>query len=206
MDGSRSFLYGVVALQANLISPEHFNEFMEACSDLPLQSGALADIFVARGWIQSSDKVHLEDLVERKLQEHGGNVTATLTAIRRGVERTLTVLKTSVPEKPAPYPRGVVPGLEALVNAERYTRTQLHATGGIGRVWVARDSQLGRDVALKELLTEQSGNSVVCARFLREARITGQLEHPGIIPVYELSHRVGTQEPFYTMRFVKAVL
>ncbi len=206
MDDSLNFLYGVVALQANLINSEHFNEFMEACNNLPPQSDVpLADIFVARGWIQPDDKAHLVELVERKLQKQAGNVTATLTAIRGGLERTLTVLNTSVSQKPARRPADpeLASRLEALVNADRYTRTQLHATGGIGRVWVARDSQLGRDVALKELLTEQSGNSVACARFLREARITGQLEHPRIVPVYELSQRPGTQEPFYIMRFVK---
>src|SRR6266571_287996 len=86
---------------------------------------------------------------------------------------------------------------------ERYTRNYLHATGGIGRVWLARDSQLGRDVALKELRPEQADNAALCARFLKEAQITGQLEHPGIVPVYELARRVRTGQPFYTMRFVK---
>jgi serine/threonine protein kinase len=41
------------------------------------------------------------------------------------------------------------------------------------------------------------------ARFLNEAKITGQLEHPGVVPVYELSKRAGDSQPFYTMRFVK---
>src|SRR6266699_2017361 len=70
-------------------------------------------------------------------------------------------------------------------------------------VWLARDSQLGRDVALKDLRPEQAHNAALCARFLKEAQITGQLEHPGIVPVYELARRVGTGHPFYTMRFVK---
>src|SRR2546427_247064 len=69
---------------------------------------------------------------------------------------------------------------------ERYTRTRLHALGGIGQVWFAQDNQLGREVALKELRVEQADNPTVVARFLKEARITGQLEHPGIVPVYEL--------------------
>jgi serine/threonine-protein kinase len=41
------------------------------------------------------------------------------------------------------------------------------------------------------------------ARFLEEARITGQLEHPGIVPVYELCRRFNDQQPFYTMRFLR---
>src|SRR6185295_2764232 len=86
---------------------------------------------------------------------------------------------------------------------DRYALTSLHATGGIGRVWLARDAQMGRDVALKELRPEQADDAVLRARFLREAKITGQLEHPGIVPVYELARRPQTGQPFYTMRFVK---
>ena len=41
------------------------------------------------------------------------------------------------------------------------------------------------------------------ARFLREARVTGRLQHPGIVPVYELAQRPGETDPFYTMRFIK---
>src|SRR5262249_5862236 len=59
------------------------------------------------------------------------------------------------------------------------------------------------DVALKELRPEWAENSAFRTRFLKEARITGQLEHPGIVPVYELARRPDSQQPFYTMRFVK---
>src|SRR5262249_55676059 len=86
---------------------------------------------------------------------------------------------------------------------ERYTLTHLHASGGIGRIWCARDSTLGRDVALKELRPERAGDRSLSARFLNEAQITGQLEHPGIVPVYELAQWPNTRQPFYTMRFVK---
>lgn len=80
--------------------------------------------------------------------------------------------------------------------------------GGIGRVFVAHDAHLGREVAIKELLPEvldaQSGPGALNAlsRFLREARVTGALEHPNIVPVYELGRRAdGTV--YYTMRVVR---
>src|SRR5438309_1971830 len=79
----------------------------------------------------------------------------------------------------------------------------LLALGFIGQVWLARDGDLGRDVALKELRPEQSRNTVAWSRFVEEARITGQLEHPGIVPIYELSTGAEGQEPFYTMRFIR---
>ena len=86
---------------------------------------------------------------------------------------------------------------------DRYTLTRLHATGGIGRVWLARDQRLGREIALKELRPENANNPAIWDRFLLEARITGQLEHPGIVPIYELGGQRSEGPPFYTMRFVK---
>jgi serine/threonine protein kinase len=86
---------------------------------------------------------------------------------------------------------------------DRYTLSRLHATGGIGRVWLAHDAGLGRDIALKELRPERADNPAVWARFVKEAQVTGQLEHPGIVPIYELGRRPEDQQPFYTMRFVR---
>jgi WD40 repeat protein len=82
--------------------------------------------------------------------------------------------------------------------------------GGIGRVFLAFDRTLGRDVAMKELLPElleQSDDEgyterFLTTRFLREARITGQLEHPNIVPVYELG-REPSGRLYYTMRVVR---
>ena len=85
----------------------------------------------------------------------------------------------------------------------RYASLRLHAVGGIGRVWLVRDSHLGREVALKELKPEHLNNTAAQTGFLREAQITGQLEHPGIVPVYELARHAADGHPFYTMRFVK---
>ena len=85
--------------------------------------------------------------------------------------------------------------------------------GAIGRVLVAFDRHLGREVAIKELLTEGhtafgstedpfDKTTAVAMRFLREARITGQLDHPNIVPVYELGERAdGTL--YYTMKVVR---
>src|SRR5262249_24688490 len=86
---------------------------------------------------------------------------------------------------------------------EKYTRTRLHAKGGIGQVWLARDDILGREVALKELRPDRSHDSAVWGRFFEDARITGQLEHPGIVPIYELFRQPDGRQPFYTMRFVR---
>ncbi len=73
--------------------------------------------------------------------------------------------------------------------------------GGIGRVLLAFDRHLRREVAIKELKSAHLGEAQQ-VRFLREARVTGQLEHPGVVPVYELGHRSdGTL--YYAMRLVR---
>ena len=74
--------------------------------------------------------------------------------------------------------------------------------GGIGRVLLARDRHLDREVAFKELLANRGASEATMRRFLREARITAGLEHPNIVPVYELAYRDdGTL--YYTMRLVR---
>lgn len=94
---------------------------------------------------------------------------------------------------------------------QRYEILREHARGGMGRVLLARDAAVGREVALKELLpgrqsssgvTRKTGTLAQAERFLREARVTGQLEHPGIVPVYEIGQRPDGA-PFYTMKFVR---
>jgi len=72
------------------------------------------------------------------------------------------------------------------------------ARGGMGRILAARDLRVGRPVAVKELLGR---SPQLAARFEREARVTARLQHPGIVPIYEIGQWPdGT--PFYTMRMV----
>jgi tetratricopeptide (TPR) repeat protein/tRNA A-37 threonylcarbamoyl transferase component Bud32 len=77
-----------------------------------------------------------------------------------------------------------------------------HARGGLGEVFVARDEEVHREVALKEISASHADDPLSRSRFLREAEITGRLEHPGIVPVYGLgAHPDG--RPFYAMRFIQ---
>ncbi len=89
-----------------------------------------------------------------------------------------------------------------VVSCHRYTLLRLHGSGGMGQVWLARDLDLDREVALKELLPKWVDNPAVRSRFLHEARIVGQLEHTGIVPIYGVGwSREG--RPFYVMKFVR---
>jgi tRNA A-37 threonylcarbamoyl transferase component Bud32/tetratricopeptide (TPR) repeat protein len=73
-----------------------------------------------------------------------------------------------------------------------------HARGGLGRVLVARDRRLSRTVALKELLRRTPDAE---ARFVAEATITAQLQHPGVVPIYEVG-RQASGAPFYAMKLI----
>lgn len=85
---------------------------------------------------------------------------------------------------------------------ERFRKLKLHAAGGLGEVIIARDEQLQRDVALKQLQNQFADEQSKRQRFVLEAEVTGALEHPGIVPVYSLgADRNG--RPFYAMRFIR---
>ena len=67
---------------------------------------------------------------------------------------------------------------------------------------MALDSELNREVALKQILDRHADDPDSRARFLLEAEVTGRLEHPGVVPVYGLGCDAQGR-PFYAMRFVK---
>jgi len=70
--------------------------------------------------------------------------------------------------------------------SDRYSAGSLLGEGGMGEVRLARDRRVGRDVALKAIRAAHGGRGDLRERFVREARIQGQLEHPAIVPVYDL--------------------
>src|SRR5581483_2961914 len=74
MDADRNLLFGVLALQADLIDR---GQFVEACTLWGARKSVpLADLLVERGWLLPDDRAHVDYLVERKLRKHGGDVSA----------------------------------------------------------------------------------------------------------------------------------
>ena len=102
----------------------------------------------------------------------------------------------SVPEDT----RSLVLNRQALLES-RYDVAGKLGEGGMGVVWLARDRNLGRDVALKTIPPERM-NSKRLARFVSEARITAQLEHPAIVPLHDLFIS-GVGDVFYSMKRVQ---
>ncbi|MEN8151542.1 MAG: serine/threonine-protein kinase, partial [Planctomycetota bacterium] len=84
----------------------------------------------------------------------------------------------------------------------RYQTIGEIARGGVGVVVRCRDMDLGRDVAMKVIRDEHVGNQVTLQRFVEEAQVGGQLQHPGVVPVYELGLREDGR-PYFTMKLIK---
>ncbi len=88
---------------------------------------------------------------------------------------------------------------------DRPTRLQLLgeiAHGGMGAVLKGRDLGLGRDLAVKVLLESHRDKPDLIRRFIEEAQIGGQLQHPGIVPIYELG-TFADHRPYFAMKLVK---
>ena len=96
--------------------------------------------------------------------------------------------------------RSLVLNRQALLES-RYDVAGKLGEGGMGVVWLARDRNLGRDVALKTIPPERM-NSKRLARFVSEARITAQLEHPAIVPLHDLFIS-GNGDVYYSMKRVQ---
>ena len=73
---------------------------------------------------------------------------------------------------------GTPPADAPTADAVRYRVLRFHARGGLGEVFVALDTEVGREVALKEIQDELRRRPRQPGRFLREAEVTGRLEHP----------------------------
>ena len=90
-------------------------------------------------------------------------------------------------------------------DANRSTRYRIDgeiARGGMGAVLKGRDPDLGRDVAVKVLRDDLRDDAGMVRRFVEEAQIGGQLQHPGIVPIYELG-TFADRRPFFAMKLVK---
>ncbi len=87
-------------------------------------------------------------------------------------------------------------------DAGRYQLFGEIARGGMGAVLKGRDPDLGRELAVKVLLEKHRDDPEMVCRFVEEAQIAGQLQHPGIVPIYEMG-AFSDRRPYFAMRLVK---
>ena len=109
-----------------------------------------------------------------------------------------------LPEEPGDEPPllSLPPGGPDAQDDSRYGITGEIAKGGVGIVYQARDRNLGREVALKVLRPEHARNAQALERLVEEAQIGGQLQHPGIVPIYGLGIQPDGR-PYFAMKLIK---
>jgi len=102
-------------------------------------------------------------------------------------------------------PDGGAAGPDAGAPSERYEVLGIIGVGGMGSVYRARDLRTDRSIALKTLLPHLAASPQALARFRAEGHTTARLEHPGIVPVYDLGV-LPDGRPFYAMREIRGRL
>ena len=127
---------------------------------------------------------------------------SVLDIVERSTGSRPRVLLRDVPDDATPVLRMVSADAAEAASDARYQVLGEIARGGVGVVLKTRDRDLGRDVALKVLRREYADNEDVLARFVEEAQIGGQLQHPGIVPVYGLGLQPDNR-PYFAMKLVK---
>ena len=184
-------------------------------------SRELADILVAQGAIDDRNRAIIEEVVESQLALHAGNAEACFAGILdKGWVPTALFADGSEPPTAAGAPMGPEPPVvaweekhaDALTETvtlgsytsggSRYELLERKFSGGMGEVWIARDRELNREVLLKQVLPKLAENVRNRGRFLREARTGAILEHPGIVPVYDIGQHPGGQL-FQVMRYFR---
>jgi tRNA A-37 threonylcarbamoyl transferase component Bud32 len=132
----------------------------------------------------------------------GGANHSVLKALGKTIDLPRVVLREAAAEGREPV---VWPKSPEMPDRGSDTRYQLHgeiSRGGMGAILKGRDPDLGRELAIKVLLDEHKDKPEAIHRFVEEAQIGGQLQHPGIAPVYELG-QFADKRPFFAMKLVK---
>ncbi len=212
----RNLLFGILALQLDFITQVQLIETMQAW--LLNKNNSLSEVFVERGLLTTQRRSLLETLVAEHVSQHNNDPEKSLAAVGLGysirkqldalgdpaISMAAARLHTSAPMARPPVDMATMPHIarEDDVVPLRFTVVRPLAEGGLGIVSVAHDTELSREVALKEIKAAYADHVDSRARFLKEAEITGRLEHPGIVPVYGLG-AYPDGRPFYAMRMIK---
>ena len=132
---------------------------------------------------------------------------ASLARLKQSLESThrnaSATLASFLAERFAQTPAGSTPGHQKLPTSA-YELGRILAKGGMGAVLSARDNNIQRTVAVKVILTGAEATDEHVHRLITEARITGQLEHPNIVPLHELGV-TADGVVYYTMRLVEGI-
>jgi serine/threonine-protein kinase len=210
----RNLRFGLLALQIGLIDQSKLVAAFQAWTLDKVRS--LADHLVAHSELDADQCAVVEAMVALHLKKHG-DAERSLAAIPAGPSTRdslagiadsdiaalighLGAASTHAgddADRTASYGVGT-----ATSNGLRFRVLRPHARGGLGAVFVALDTELHREVALKQMHDSHADDTTSRQRFVVEAEITGGLEHQSVVPVYGLG-TYADGRPFYAMRFIR---
>lgn len=214
----RNLMVGMLGLQLGLYDEAKLLAAMRTWTFV--RSRLIEDLLRESGDLTEQQQAFLRDTAREYLSLHAGNATECLASIslRSAVEkelhkldddevgRTLHVLGTNgqAKEEFTSEPNGETTyfAQSTYTQQKRYRILREYRRGALGKVSVALDCELHREVALKEMQSKYVRDPDARKRFMLEAEITGRLEHPGIVPVYSLG-LAGSGDPYYAMRFIR---
>ncbi len=209
----RNLLLGILALQLDFIQQHQLIAAMQQW--LLHKSTKLEDILLRQDAIDEEKRDFLVSIVQKHLQFHDDDPKESLASLS-----SLSSVKKELDKLADPDLHATLAGVSANWQGDksadatqsmvsdgmsqfgRYRILRPHDAGGLGRVSVAEDEELHREVALKEIKERYANDPGSRHRFLVEAEVTGRLEHPGIVPVYGLGQD-SHGRPFYAMRFIR---
>jgi serine/threonine protein kinase/formylglycine-generating enzyme required for sulfatase activity len=213
-DTARNLLFGMLAMHNGFIDRDALlAAFSIWIVDRTKEIGL---ILVEQRALTEDLRTVLEGLVGAHLRQHGsdpeqslaalGSVSSTRAALKHigeaDVQSGLACLDQARTRAAGDAGSTTIDLGGAETAGGRFRILRSHAHGGLGEVFIARDLEVRREVALKQILADAADHPERRKRFVVEAEITGGLEHPGIVPIYSLGAQADGR-PFYAMRFIR---
>ena len=194
----RNFLFGILALQAGVLTDSQLINAMKTWTFS--KTKRMSDVLVEQSAISKGQVALIQPMVDAYVKLNNDDPSKALSSASsvaqiQSIQDTCknddeladfssiqTLRWQSETTKENPH-------IKKKTRPAPQTRFQIirpHAKGGLGEVFIAKDNELNREVALKEIQEQFADEEQSQGRFVLEAEITGSLEHPGIVPVYGL--------------------
>jgi serine/threonine protein kinase len=205
-----NLLFSMWALQIGFIDSSQLVE--AAGSWMFSREKPIGQIFVEKRFLTESMRSTLDEIV-RKHVVRSGSIDKSLESLSEASSIVLVTKDLDSAESHAkPLPEEWEARIRELTetksistiksDSQRFKVRKVIGHGGLGLVSEAYDCELDRTVAIKEIRSEHAMNPEYRARFITEAKITGLLDHPGIVPVHAIGE-FDDGRPYYAMRLIR---